>query len=551
MKSRYIFKINLTFFIAVFIWAPQIQGQAEATVRIASAKDVAAIPQANIGDLIIAGGNEKEGNLPAIYLGKSSEWPLGPGKKVLIKGGVYEYIAIYNHSSGAPGNPIIITNYGGQVETKSLSIHGLKHFKLTGRFDPTKKTGDKAFPGHANGYAFTQGRYGFFINNRWTKKDRFLLEISGYSNKEAVYPTSDYEVEYVESGNGGYSNVFKYNDRQFVVENVRIHDCYIHDTDGEGIYLGNTSGSSAQEVFRNLQVYNNRILRTGLDALQLGRVAENSRIYNNVIDGAMNWRSAFERYQDFGASLIFISGNIQFSNNIIINGGGACFQLLLKQEPWYAKLSPPRGSVLVENNLLNNARSGISVYLGPWKKQLDGVKLEISRNDFAKSNFEYDEVYHDVDDEDHVINAGYAGVVLLQNNRWDPANGKDLLYDSEFEENVSMSNNNKSGIQTLAFENYYGRGFGVDKFDMWTEKVMLGSDKGGSMTYETGHVVVHKSKIYKCIKSNSAKEPGLSNDWKTYWQLMLFNNGKSFLPADDVRLVRGNLHKKLKRGLMD
>ena len=35
------------------------------------------------------------------------------------------------------------------------------------------------------------------------------------------------------------------------------------------------------------------------------------------MDGGMNWRSAFERYQDFGASLIFISGNIQFTNNII------------------------------------------------------------------------------------------------------------------------------------------------------------------------------------------------------------------------------------------
>jgi hypothetical protein len=39
--------------------------------------------------------------LPAIWVGFDSKWSLGPGKKILIKGGVYEWIGINNNSSGS------------------------------------------------------------------------------------------------------------------------------------------------------------------------------------------------------------------------------------------------------------------------------------------------------------------------------------------------------------------------------------------------------------------------------------------------------------------
>lgn len=308
------FKKLVIFFAA---WLASFACFSQSTVRYATQQDVAAIPNANLGDLIISGGTEMSNGLPAIWIGASSGWKIDPGKKILIKGDVYDWIAIANTSSGTAKDPIVITNYGGQVETHQLVIRGMRHFKLTGRYDPANKTGNINFPGHANGYAYTQGKYGFFINSKWQSTDAFLLEISGLTTGGVSNSTSDYEVEFIESGNGGYTNAFKYNSQTGIVDNVKIHDNYIHDTGGEGIYLGNTDDPQAQ-VFRNLQIYNNRILRTGLDALQANNIVDGSSIHNNVLQGSFGWRDAFMDTQDFGSSLSFNNGNAAFENNITI-----------------------------------------------------------------------------------------------------------------------------------------------------------------------------------------------------------------------------------------
>ena len=99
---------------------------AQNTIRYATAEDVKQIFNASIGDLLITGGTEESNGLPAIWIGPSENWPLGPGKKILIKGGVYDWIAIYSTSSGDKKNPIIVTNYDGQIETKEFHIKGLK-----------------------------------------------------------------------------------------------------------------------------------------------------------------------------------------------------------------------------------------------------------------------------------------------------------------------------------------------------------------------------------------------------------------------------------------
>jgi hypothetical protein len=41
-----------------------------------------------------------------------------------------------------------------------------------------------------------------------------------------------------------------------------VHDTYVHDTDSEGYYFGWT-GDPPSYLFPNLQIYNNRIVRTG------------------------------------------------------------------------------------------------------------------------------------------------------------------------------------------------------------------------------------------------------------------------------------------------
>ena len=312
--------------------------EAQNIIRYATSNDTLEIHNANIGDLIIAGGNETFKGVPAIYIHLKENWRIKPGKKILIKGGVYEWIVIENISSGTQKEPIVITNYNGQVETKEFVISGLIYFKLTGKYDYINKTGDSKYRGHLSGYAYSQGKYGIFVNNQWTSTERHLLSVNGVTDSKNVdHSCTNYEIEYVESGNGGYSNVFKWDNKVNIVDNVKIHDCYFHDMGGEGVYLGNTDWSKPQQVFRNLKFYNNRLLRCGLDGLQLNRIGENAKIFNNVIDGGMNWKAPFMEWQDFGCSLSFVNGNSFFKNNIIINGTGAFFQSNFRPESWYSK----------------------------------------------------------------------------------------------------------------------------------------------------------------------------------------------------------------------
>ncbi len=522
----------------------------ENIIRFATQDDKNKIPQVNKGDLLITGANRSKNNKKIILLGDDFESKLTPGLKIFIKGGEYDEIWIECNASGTKNKPIIITNYDGQVKTRHLKIAGLRHFKLTGKYDPKAKNGNISYRGHDLGYAYSQGKYGIFIDNKWLNTSKFLLEITSKKIKgtESRQMSSDFELEYIESGNGGYSNIIKANNEQYISENIKIHDCYIHDTNGEGIYMGNTSIKGEQGIFKNVEIYNNRILRTGLDALQVVQTAGESKIHNNVLDGGMKWRSSFMDNQDFGASLSFVSGGVEFYNNIIINGGNALFQVFLEKENWY---NHPGNSkeISVENNLFLYSRSGLGAYIGPYKANFEGLTLSISKNDFVATGFQYNKLHEDKDEARFMIIGGYAGQGTLKYNRWVKGKSKKDFFSTNFESAYSTEQNETSMIEQVVFENYSTNGYGFNFFEFWTDKLNIGKNKGKAVSYGPDDVVSWKSKIYLCIKSNSQVEPGIHSDWEKYWRLLKFNNGKSFYPADDVRVKKENLHFNLKRGI--
>lgn len=539
------------FFFLLFLIFISSRLEAQNVVRYATAEDLKKIENANIGDLLITGGTETFKGLPAIYIHLNENWIIKPGKKILIKGGVYEWLVINNISSGTLKEPIVVTNYGGQVETKEFIVAGLSYFKLTGKYDSKNKTGDPKYPGHAAVYAYSQGKYGIFINNQWTSTERHLLSVNGtLDEKNKEHPSTNYEIEFVESGNGGYSNVFKWDNKKSVVENVRIHDCYFHDTAGEGIYLGNTDWSKPQQVFRNLNFYNNRLLRCGLDGLQLNRIGENSKVFNNVIDGGMNWKAPFMQWQDFGASLSFVNGNSFFKNNVIINGSGAFFQSHFRPESWYLTSSKINGTITIENNLCLTTKSGVGVYLGPDKETLKGVNVVITKNDFNKWKYRYNEVYPRLNNQGAVIYSFYGGKVSVANNRWDARERKYKIYQSDHKEGSTQDNNTTGVVNEVEFENYFGNGHKNVFLEMWAAMITVDEKNNTPIIYLPGQFVSCKSKIYRCIKKNENIMPGGHKDWKIYWQLQLFEGGKYSYPPDDVRIKRNNYHNKLNRGII-
>ena len=519
-------------------------------VRFATTDDQKYMIGVTAGDLLVDGPTRLENNKKIISIGDKYESKLGPGQRILIAGGDYDAIWIECNASGSKSKPIVITNYKGQVKAKHIKIAGLKHFKLTGKYDPKAKTGDKSFRGHDGGYAYSQGKYGIFIDNEWLSTSKFLLEITSKKIKgtDSKQMSSDFEIEYIESGNGGYSNIIKANNEKYISENIKIHDCYIHDTNGEGIYMGNTSTKGEQGIFRNVEIYNNRILRTGLDALQVVQTGGESKIHNNVLDGGMKWRSSFMDSQDFGASLSFVSGGVEFFNNIIINGGNALFQVFLEKENWYNHTGKSN-RVRIHNNLFLYSRSGLGAYLGPYKANFEGLTLEITNNDFIAGGFQYNRLHDDKNEARYMIIGGYAGNGLIQNNRWSKGKSKKEFFSSNFESEYTVSQNEIKLIEQVSFENYSTNGYGFNFLEFWTDKLNIGKDKGKAVSYKTGEVVIWKSKIYLCTTPNSQIEPGVHSDWDKYWRLLKFNNGKSYYPADDVRLKKDNFHFKLQRGI--
>jgi hypothetical protein len=536
-------------YLAVQLIFLSVIGQ-HSNVKIATEEDLKNIPNAIIGDLIVLGPTRIDNEKKIISIGDKFETKLVPGQKILIAGGDYDAIWIECNAAGTEKKPIIITNFKGQVKTKHIKIAGLKHFKLSGKYDAKAKTGDPKFKGHAAGYAYSQGKYGIYIDNQWLNTSKFLLEITSKKIKgtESRQMSSNFELEYIESGNGGYSNIIKANNEKYISENIKIHDCYIHDTNGEGIYMGNTSTKGDQGIFRNVEIYNNRILRTGLDALQLVQTAGESKINNNVLDGGMKWRSSFMDSQDFGASLSFVSGGVKFYNNIIINGGNALFQIFLEKENWY---NHPGNSkeISIANNLFLFSRSGLGAYIGPYKANFEGLNLAISNNDFLASGFQNNKLHEDKDEARYMIIGGYAGKGTLNNNRWMKGSSKKDFFSTNFESGYSTGQNETANIEQVIFENYSTNGYGFNFFELWTDKLNIGKQKGNPVKYEPGDVVSWKSNLYSCSKTNTNIEPGVHADSEKYWRLIKFNNGKSNLPADDVRLKPNNAHAKKGRGI--
>lgn len=231
----------------------------------------------------------------------------------------YSYLNFQN-IVGDSINPIIITNVGGQVKIKNT-------IKTVGYGWKFKKSSNFKILGNGD----ANHKYGFKIT---THKNSFL---------QLIDKTTDFEVAHVEiagdvvaqaqenesSSNPenllGFAGIMaksqpvciddapgKLTDRgNFEMKNVFIHDNFIHDVSGEGMYIG--YGYARQNIFvkswknsyrdtinnkyiavkctesnvphdvSNLHVYNNIVESVGWDGIQVKNSYKDTYVYNNFI----------------------------------------------------------------------------------------------------------------------------------------------------------------------------------------------------------------------------------------------------------------------------
>lgn len=304
---------------------------------------------------------------------------VAPGDTVCVEAGKRPFLVL-REMVGTAAARVTIKNCGGKVEIANadkgygLLIEASAFFHLTGSGDPA----------HV---------YGFDVSATRTGPD---YSASGVPVGDL---STDYEIDHVEVHHTGFAGfMLKTESRcdgsanlgSFVQKNTHVHHTFVHDTGGEGFYVGST-GYGGRDFTCNGQtvklyphehdgvfLHDNRIESTGWDGLQVGVTPKNCEIHHNRILGV--GKTAADPVQTRGiqvggASACEIHGNTlvggpsigifvlgaadtRVYNNVVVGFGG---------DGIYAndqKLSAVAGSsyVFLHNTVVGSGGDGLRVF---------------------------------------------------------------------------------------------------------------------------------------------------------------------------------------------
>jgi hypothetical protein len=259
-----------------------------------------------------------------------------PGERVCFSTGTkYTNSITFTNIIGTVDKPIIISNCDG---TAVLTVSGRpfnfktsnsKYFRITG--------------GDANGV------YGIRMSGS-TSNGMVLTELS-----------TNFEVDHVEIFNVGFAGLMAktdpscdkpYNRGQFTMREISIHHNYIHNTGGEGFYIGHSffegyelsCGVKLPHTIEGARIHHNILKATAWDGLQVSCATKDAEIYGNTID---NFGTAAKADQNYG---------------IILGGGtaGRCYGNIVKGGTGTSLVAFGFGDNIIYNNvLINSAKTGI------------------------------------------------------------------------------------------------------------------------------------------------------------------------------------------------
>ena len=423
--------------------------------------------------------------------------------RLYIPAGHYKFINLGNLPNRSMNDPLIITNSGGQVRIGGLGhyyvfpLRGGSGWILTGRYDPVAQTGHADFPGHANGaYANSGGTYGIYINDEYTEDSQY--EVSAIAVGGGA---TQYELEFIEITRTGFAGISLKtdDDGDALMEDVRIHDLYIHDTNGEGMYIGSTQ-TQPQHKFRNLEIYNNRVIRTGLETIQIGQMGDGVRVHHNVFGpGAIGWRTAFQQYQDKNIQIGYREGVVQIDHNIFI---GAMDSLVyLNGVDIAGDTHNPGDGVHIHDNYF--AHFG---WLGGYVvSRTPNTAHVIEDNYFRGYRFIRDEVYSVTEAAEMFrLNQGPGEFPISFNgNHFElPNELKFVNALSDVDGNgtsglVSGSGNVRGAVEPIEFVDFgVPANYDYSRIEIWTDNATLGNNS--AVSYQQGDIVFHESIPYEC-----------------------------------------------------
>lgn len=450
--------------------------------------------------------------------------------RLYVPAGDYKLINLGNLPNRDASRPLVITNLGGQVRlfppvgssTGYLwSLGGGSNWVLTGRYDPDSRTGDASFPGHRCGdYAHSRSRYGFLSDDAFRNGGHMGLGVTGATR---------FEVEFVEITRSGFAglrvNQPKAADGTVApLEDVRLHDLYIHDTKSEGIYFGSTQGAPTPLAV-GLQIHDNRIVRTGTEALQVQNLGPGTEIHHNVMAfGALDWRAAFQTYQDNNSQAQLRQGDIRFHHNVFMGGAAALLNLFSGPEGD----DPSRQVEFSDNYFADGLNLGI--YFGGTSGADSSYVWK--RNAFRGLDFGYDSLNPAATDYGVVFRLGadVDSPVQLVENTWEGS--KKLLAGltggAGTVGKVTASGNVNGPVPVFEFVESGFPNVPTRRLELWTDVATLAPGKP-AMAYAKGALVMHDGELYEALADSSNKPPP---EHPALWRHLA-------LPVDDLRTRPG------------
>ena len=285
-----------------------------------------------------------------VTLVNGSVYDIEPGDVVCLEPGTRPFLII-DGIVGRPGAPVTFTNCAGGTarirggDNFGLVLRASRHLRIQGSASP-------------------DGRFGLVIDG--AQRAKVGLSVDDRS--------SDVEVAFLEIKNTSFAGLMAKTDNanagvapseRFVLRNLHVHDLYVHDTAGEGMYLGSTSVGPEQHLLDGLRVHDNVIARAGWDGLQVSNATANAQVHHNVIyrggaSGRENQANGLQISGNTAGSYhhnlivgshalgvaVFGKGDLRIANNFISTSDG----VFIDDRPGTVNGSPIR---VVDNALRN------------------------------------------------------------------------------------------------------------------------------------------------------------------------------------------------------
>ena len=445
--------------------------------------------------------------------------------RLYIPAGHYSFIRMGNLPQRSSADPLVITNINGQVKIGGLGhyylleLAGGSNWILTGRYDAQSQTGDESFPGHRGGnFANSQNSYGIMIDDDFITAQVTGLQVDG---------ATEFEIEYLEITEVAFAGMKIKNKGENIqpMEKVKLHDNYIHDVGTEGLYIGSTGAAPLNQI-RDWKIFNNRVLRTGAESIQLSQLGGHNQVFNNVFGpAAIDWRAVFQNYQDNNLQIGIREGHLEIDKNIFIGAAAALISLFAR--PVVGDDTEQNIGVTLSNNYFVGTRN-LGMYMN--NIAIPGMTYRFEYNAFSGYRFEYDEVHSHISPTGALLKiANGTTPIVLQDNIWSgPVNFTTGLTNNGTHNNQYAVNNVIAQPSLLIFENSdLPNNQDVLNLEMWTANATLGDKL--AVEYVMDDIVMHYAKVYQCMMGicTGGIEP---QDNLLMWVELA-------QPVDDVRIV--------------